>query len=295
MAVGQQLATRMMVHPYSPTAPDDDDGPVSPQQLAEVGLHIDTDPDEWSGNGKHQQPPAEPWMWSHGDESEQRLRKLFVMIDRFEAPDAAPDGGDGADPDHHASGGISSSELMHMLLNLGEDANETLADEMVDLIDANGSTEIEFTEFYGVLTGRVPLDGSAAAAVKTLGGGGRSIREIREKFDDIDEDGGGSLDSSEVSKLAEKMGQGLKRRHLIDAMKAMDPTDSGEVTFDMFKNWLIDSKEGRHWSDFLVLPEGAVAALQQKAAAEKLLPPSGGPAQEWKRLAVSATPLFNPA
>lgn len=82
------------------------------------------------------------------------------------------------------------------------------------------------------------------------------------------------------------MGQGLKRRHLIDAMKAMDPTNSGEVTFDMFKNWLIDSKEGRHWSDFLVLPEGAVAALQRKAADEKLLPPAGDAAAEWKRLSV---------
>lgn len=72
-----------------------------------------------------------------------------------------------------------------MLLNLGEDVSETLADEMVDLIDANGSTEIEFSEFYGVMTGQIPLDGSTAASTKTMGGGGRSIREIREKFDDI--------------------------------------------------------------------------------------------------------------
>jgi Ca2+-binding EF-hand superfamily protein len=280
----QQLAARM-AHPYSPTAPDDDLSQLD-EELAEVGLlHIDTDPDEWSG---HEQPP-EPWMWSHDDGSEQKLRELFVMIDRFGTPDATVVEPVGHGADNHSSGSISSSELMHMLLNLGEDASETLADEMVDLIDKNGSTEIEFAEFYAVLTGRVPLDGSAAAPVRTLGSGGRSIREIRKKFDNIDEDCGGTLDAKEVSKLAEKMGQGLKRRHLVGAMKAMDPTNSGEVTFHMFKNWHIDSKEGRHWSDFLVLPEGAVAALQQKAKDDQLLPPIGGAAQEWRRLSVSAT------
>jgi hypothetical protein len=37
----------------------------------------------------------------------------------------------------------------------------------VDLIDSDGSTEIEFIEFYGVLTGRIPLDGSASATARS--------------------------------------------------------------------------------------------------------------------------------
>jgi hypothetical protein len=73
---------------------------------------------------------------------------------------------------------------------------------------------------------------------------------------------------------------------LLDAMRAMDPSDTGEVGFDAFKNWLVDTKEGRHWSDFLVLPEGAVAVVRQRAAAENLLPVQGTPAAEWQRLSV---------
>lgn len=39
-------------------------------------------------------------------------------------------------------------------------------------------------------------------------------------------------------------------------------------------------------SDFLVLPEGAVAAVRHRASAEKLLPPQNGPAEQWQRLSV---------
>eukprot|EP01044_Picomonas_judraskeda_P008528 COSAG03_NODE_980_length_5128_cov_1.552197_4_plen_512_part_00 len=65
--------------------------------------------------------------------------------------------------------------------------------------------------------------------------------------------------------LAKKMGQEMNRRHLIDAMKAMDPTGSGKVTFQMFRNWLVDTRDGRHWTDFLVLAEGQVQAIRDLA------------------------------
>ena len=46
---------------------------------------------------------------------------------------------------------------------------------------------------------------------------------------------------------------------VVDVMKYMDPLGKGEVTFEMFRNWLIDT--GGHWSDLLVLPEGSVAVI----------------------------------
>ena len=84
--------------------------------------------------------------------------------------------------------------------------------------------------------------------------------EIRHLFNEIDEDSGGTLDKDEVARLADKMGHSVKRRHLVDAMKAMDPEGTGEVSFDMFKNWLIDT--GRHWADLLVMPEGSIAEVR---------------------------------
>ena len=201
-------------------------------------------------SGAHSQ---EAWHWEHTESSRVVLLELFMMIDKV---------GD-------SSGTVCSTELMHMMVNLGEDVADDTADKMVDLIDTNGSGEIEFDEFYAVMTGQTPLHATMARSPgetrHQVSGSGRSIREIRALFNEIDDDDSGYLDKHEVSDLAAKMGTELNRRHLIDAMRAMDPTNSGEVTFEMFRNWLVDTRDGRHWADFLVLPEGAVAAIRELA------------------------------
>ena len=86
--------------------------------------------------------------------------------------------------------------------------------------------------------------------------------------------------------LGQKMGRSMKRRHLVDAMSEMDPDNTNEVTFDMFRNWLVDT--GRHWSDLLVLPEGSVCSIREKADELGLMPDTGAnPALvEWQRLSV---------
>lgn len=118
-------------------------------------------------------------------------------------------------------------------------------------------------------------------------------------FDIVDDDGGGTLDRAEVASLASKLGHVMRARDLVDAMNDMDPEGTGEVTFEMFRNWLV--KIGRHWSDLLVLPEGSVTAVRQKAEQLNLLPddPDGDPALiQWRRLSVllklmrSATSLW---
>ena len=63
------------------------------------------------------------------------LYDLFCMIDKNE------------------STGIATNELMHMLLNLGEDVSEALVDDMVTLVDKNGDKEIDFDEFFEIMTG----------------------------------------------------------------------------------------------------------------------------------------------
>lgn len=100
---------------------------------------------------------------------------------------------------------------------------------------------------------------------KIVNGTTRSIRDIKALFDEIDEDKSGYLDRDEVRNLAKKMGTEMNRRHLMDAMKSMDPTGSGKVTFQMFRNWLVDTRDGRHWTDFLVLAEGQVQAIRDLA------------------------------
>ena len=67
------------------------------------------------------------------------------------------------------------------------------------------------------------------------------------------------LSQPQVSKLAKKL-------RLVP--RQMDPDQTDHVTFEMFRNWIMDA--GRHWSDLMVLPEGVVFAIREKSA--KLLP-----------------------
>ena len=54
-------------------------------------------------------------------------------------------------------------------------------------------------------------------------------------------------------------------------MKAMDPTDTGDVSYEMFRNWMLDIDA--HWADFLVLPEGIVRAIRTGPSTPSLRTP----------------------
>ena len=73
---------------------------------------------------------------------------------------------------------------------------------------------------------------------------------------------------------------------MVDVMRYMDPGNTGEVSFPMFRNWLLDTQ--LHWSSLLVLPEGTVAALRRQATFQlRKLPTDHDPAKtEWKRLSL---------
>lgn len=59
-----------------------------------------------------QRDTAERWMWEDSPQSKEVLLALFMMVDKL---------GDG-------SGCMSSTELMHVLINLGEDVDDECAD-----------------------------------------------------------------------------------------------------------------------------------------------------------------------
>eukprot|EP01045_Picozoa_sp_COSAG04_P035023 COSAG04_NODE_7915_length_1047_cov_0.991561_1_plen_212_part_00 len=75
-----------------------------------------------------------PWIWEDTPEEKDRLRQLYRMIDKDD------------------DGSVSTTELMHMLINLGEDVSEQLVEDMVNLVDDNGDKEISFEEFRAIMT-----------------------------------------------------------------------------------------------------------------------------------------------
>ena len=62
-------------------------------------------------------------------------------------------------------------------------------------------------------------------------------RGLRELFDEIDTDGGGTLDRGEIKALADKLGVAMSKRELDLAMKGVDEDGSGEVDFEEFAEW----------------------------------------------------------
>eukprot|EP01050_Picozoa_sp_SAG11_P002008 SAG11_NODE_97_length_16960_cov_22.407405_2_plen_786_part_00 len=257
--------------------------------------------------------------WSDTETSKAQLRPLFEMV-----------GG------HDEDSSISVTELTHILKNLGERHDEELVDTMLDLVDADGNRELDFEEFFDVMTGKFDTHThaaehsharpEAAAAMaraeqltlavkipgedtdrprrpgakdysstgeetaKILAGDTNSardfsIREMQILFEEADVDNNGYLDKVEVRRLSERLHEKMDKRHLIDAMEALDPEGIDQVTFDQFRMWLFDA--GHHWSDLIVLPEGQVLAIRRAATSHPaLLPPNTSPSAAWHRLAV---------
>ena len=62
-------------------------------------------------------------------------------------------------------------------------------------------------------------------------------KEARALFEEIDEDGGGTLDREEIRTLARRLGKKINNRKLDEAMAEMDADGSGEVEFEEFLHW----------------------------------------------------------
>ena len=242
-----------------------------------------------TATGNNPQSQAEAWQWSTSDADMAKLRALFQMIDQND------------------SDAICTTELRHMLLNLGENVSEHLVADMVSVVDADGDSTLDFQEFADVMTGSTHMQEINYSATRFEKGGlltaaskkrldevlhGQaeptlySNEHMRYLFNEMDEDGGGTLDRDELMELAAKLGHAVKKRDMVDVMKYMDPGNKGEVSYPMFRNWMLDTS--LHWASLLVLPEGTVAAIRQKAAAQLArLPAERDPAKaEWKRLSL---------
>jgi hypothetical protein len=65
----------------------------------------------------------------------------------------------------------------------------------------------------------------------------RDVEECREVFEQFDADHSGYIDKAELATLAAHLGEVLDEEELEDALRAMDKSKDGRVTFDEFMAW----------------------------------------------------------
>jgi septal ring factor EnvC (AmiA/AmiB activator) len=104
--------------------------------------------------------------------------------------------------------------------------------------------------------------GSDRGSVAPSPGPVTSREQLRELFDEIDADGGGTLDKQEIKQLADKLGVAMTRRELDQAMAEMDADGSGEVDFDEFAEWW-PKQEGKNSALMSALNDRWGAALKR--------------------------------
>lgn len=221
----------------------------------------------------HQQCPnlsgEQEYYWSMNRDSMTALEGVFHQL---------------FDKDHDNE--LTAEELLHVLTNLGESATAESALQMVRA--GSGGTEVmSKKQFVQTMT---DVDSSSKwnvvrtniSQIKALDEavGTETHDVVKDMFELIDEDGSGALDEREVSKLAVKLGDRMKRRHLIDAMAAMDPDQIGEVTLPMFRTWWFERQH--HWTDLLVLPESLVQLVRSEVGTDDC--DTDDPVVMWRRL-----------
>jgi Ca2+-binding EF-hand superfamily protein len=145
-----------------------------------------------------------------------RIRKMFFELDK-----------DG-------SGAIEKEELALLGEHLfGEIMTPAQLDLAMGEMDPDGSGEISFEEFHAWFLSEGEFRQKALEEERN-----NKRIALRKIFEDVDTDGGGSIDKDEVKRLARTLFDiELSPLELKRAMKEMDPDGSGEVDFEEFCAW----------------------------------------------------------
>lgn len=128
-----------------------------------------------------------------------------------------------------------------------------------------GGDAISLEEFLSHFNGPIESAKVSAAAAAKAAAEDADTKTLRAMFNQIDTDGGGTLDRDEIDEMALILGMNFNKAQMDAAWAFMDHDSSGEVDFDEFKNWH-DVLTGK-------VTEQAPVALAISQA------PSGGPQQ----------------
>merc|ERR1711957_564096 len=122
--------------------------------------------------------------------------------------------------DNDGSGAISVNELTTAMQSLGFDVKHAVVYNMVSDLDADGSGEIEFGEFLGVMTAKLSDKNTK--------------EEIDRVFKLFDEDRNGTLEADDLSRVCKELGEDMTEEDIREVITRMDVDGDGAVGLDDF-------------------------------------------------------------
>eukprot|EP01050_Picozoa_sp_SAG11_P003182 SAG11_NODE_174_length_13505_cov_9.126585_11_plen_245_part_00 len=170
------------------------------------------------------------WTRTSRDLDEAALKVLFNEMDT---------GGDGT---------INSMEFQALMSKTGSAMSLGELSKAFEEMDADHSGEIDFEEFLGFYN---HLSTKTAASKKLRDQLKKHVRDarlsqeqVRELFDEIDDDQNGFIDKTEFQALMGKLGVVFTRNEVEMIFSDMDEDRSGVIEWLEFWNFLVDGGEG---------------------------------------------------
>ena len=122
--------------------------------------------------------------------------------------------------DRDGSGTISTVELGQVMKSLGQDVDEHELKEMIAEVDADGSGEIDFSEFLIMMTNKLKQ--------------GNTEDDLKEAFRVIDRDGSGTISTEELKLFLKSLGEDVEDEDINELIDEVDTDHSGTINFEEF-------------------------------------------------------------
>ncbi len=136
------------------------------------------------------------------NEREKELKEYFEMFDR--------------DKD----GSINEKELGNILRSLGHDPTDQDLSEMINEVDNNSDSKIEFDEFCKIMNNKLKQNDAE--------------QELIEAFKIFDREGKGLISENEFKHIMLSLGEKISEEELEEMMKKADPEKKGFVNYKQF-------------------------------------------------------------
>lgn len=144
------------------------------------------------------------------------------------------------------SGELDRNEIRELGAQLGAEMTDAELQGAMDEMDADGNGEVDLEEFLSWWMGARSSQSTWARMIARRERQEKEREWLRDLFDHIDADGGGTLDIEEIGHMTSDLGLTLTTVELSSAMEEMDRDNNGDVDFDEFFTWYVEASNSGH-------------------------------------------------